>query len=252
MKLKLLQLNIWKGTYMQAVVDFVRKETFDVLTFQEVTSGIASADKKSNIFALLMDELAMKGIESVNFRFVEDPESSFANAILYRKPYVLQNKKEIQLTKPISLSYTNSDWTKAPRTALCATLTKNGESITIVTTHGAWSPIAEDTKEKIRQGALLFQYLKTIPSPFVVTGDFNAVAETKMMKTYEALTTNLTKTYNVQNTLNPNVHYAKQLFPKGLAVDHILVTPTITVRSFRIIDTPNLSDHLGIAVELET
>lgn len=250
MTIKLLQLNIWKGTYLKEIVDYVRKETFDILTFQEVTSGSASSDKTSDIFELLKEELPMKGIQSVNFKFAEDDLSFFSVAIFYAPSLTLQRSEEIPLAPISYLSLKNPDWEKASRTALSGTFIKEDREFNVITTHGAWSPEPIDTEEKIRQANVLINYLKTVKNPFVLTGDFNLRANSTVMGMYQQLAINLSEKFNIQNTLNARVHYAKKLFPPGIAVDHILVTPGVTVDSFQVIEDVDLSDHLGLAAKL--
>ena len=51
--------------------------------------------------------------------------------------------------------------------------------------------------------------------------------------------------------LNFNVHPAKQLLPNGIAVDYIFTSSEFKVHDFRVITTPDLSYHYGLALDVE-
>jgi endonuclease/exonuclease/phosphatase family metal-dependent hydrolase len=46
-------------------------------------------------------------------------------------------------------------------------------------------------------------------------------------------------------------HAAKQLFPPGLGVDFAFVSKNISVTDFHLVDTPDLSDHLGLSLTID-
>ncbi|MDQ6985641.1 MAG: hypothetical protein Q9M91_04330 [Candidatus Dojkabacteria bacterium] len=64
---------------------------------------------------------------------------------------------------------------------------------------------------------------------------------------FEELGLNLTRNYSFTNTLNPDLHRAKHLFPEGIPCDQVIVDKRIEVIDFKII-TQNISDHYGLSL----
>ena len=142
-------------------------------------------------------------------------------------------------------------WENVPNSTLVTQFKSLNKSFFVINTHGAWSPKAVDTPEKMRQGKILYEYIKKLRAPFILAGDLNLTKDTIVIKNYQSLSANLIDRYNVMNTLNPRLHYAKELFPKGLAVDYIFTSPEIRVKKFKVIDDIDLSDHLGLKLKFE-
>ena len=57
--LKFIQINIYKGKYFEALLDFLKKQDADVITMQEVTVGgfNLTDDKSVNLFEILKEKL---------------------------------------------------------------------------------------------------------------------------------------------------------------------------------------------------
>ncbi len=254
MKLKLLQLNIYRGLFTDRIIDYIKKEQFDVCTLQEVTGGIASKDKKSDTFKLLSNKLELKGILAANFNHKEDTGSYFGNTTFFN-PKLNLAKSEVLRFKPFATIEVLEDgdprWEHQPYSALILEFEYENKIFCVINTHGAWSQKAKDTREKIRQGEMLFEYIKKLDKPFILAGDFNLTRDTKVIQNYESVATNLIRQFNVKSTLNPRLHYAKNLFPSGLAVDHIFISKEFKVLNFQVLENVDLSDHLGISYEVE-
>ena len=121
----------------------------------------------------------------------------------------------------------------------------------IITTHLAWGSTPDDKEYKIIQARKLHDNLSKIENPFILTGDFNVTPDTQTVYIFNDLGKNWTTKLNVENTLNGRTHAVRQLFPPGLAVDYIFTSPGIDVKSFRLVDEVNLSDHFGLLLEFQ-
>ncbi len=251
MKLKVLQLNMFMGRHMSTIIDFLHKENFDVIHLQEVTGPVESFEKvdcyKDLTAALDMDS---ELIAPMKLRGHDD--SYFGNATFYRKDFPLINKNIVWL-KPYEEieKYEGRIIENDPRAVIHIQLQIENNVFNFLNSHLAWSPTSEDTDFKVTQGQIFVDYTRQLEAPFLVSGDFNVDPNSKIVKGFSEFSRNLTVEYNVTNTLNSRTHKAKHLFPPGIAVDFIFVSPDIKVHSFRAIEELDLSDHIGLMTEIE-
>lgn len=249
MKLKLLHLNIFMGKWLDEVIKYVKQENFDILSFQEVSGGRVSFHR-DNTFQKIMD-LGYEGEMSVNWRIKNHYASFFGNATFFKPQFTLLEKSEIWLREYRDIEDPdNRESRDDPKAPLSLLLEKDGRKLRIVNAHLAWDPTPNDTQEKIRQAKIFYDYLQSIKSPFIITGDFNVEKHTKVVKMIDKIGRNLTAENKLTNTLNSRLHKAPHLFPPGLAVDYIYVSDDIKVEKFEVLDM-DLSDHLGLYLEVD-
>lgn len=248
MTIKFLQLNIYMGKWMDRVIEYVKKEDFDILCFQEVSGGRVSF-QRDNVFQKIID-LGYDGELGVNWRIKDHYASFEGNGTFFKKDFTLLEKTEVWLNEYHEIEGPdNRESRDDPKAALSVLIEKEGVKLRIVNAHLAWTPDAKDSAEKIRQAKIFHNYLKTIKKPYIIAGDFNVEKHTQVVKMIESIgARNLTSENNVTNTLNSRLHKAPHLFPPGLAVDYILVSPDIKVSKFVVLDL-DLSDHLGLRLE---
>ena len=269
MTIKLLQLNIWKGRFLPEILEYVKQNDFDILHFQEVSGGdmtgaannyrIVEHNEKDytnkiagqNCFEEIKKQLRYEGIQIKTVSYEDDPNSYQGDATFYKPEFKLISSQEVWLSNFKTVSRTFTDWETVGRAAIISEFDKNGTNFKTVNTHLAWGEHPRDEQYKIDEAKKLYDELAKIEIPFVLTGDFNVIPETKTASIFDMLATNLSKTHHISNTLNPNTHSVKKLFPKGLAVDYIFTSPEITVKDFQLVDSPDLSDHFGLKVEIE-
>lgn len=265
-----MQLNIFQGKFLESVIDFVRKNNIDILQFQEVTGGqlsrggvnqylhIKSTPKSINSDAIGVDcfekiksDLGYDGQISINFRIAGDLNSYLGNAIFYKNCELIKTQ-EIWLKN--YQEYANPEaWdpVTTPRSCLSLQLKKQGKLINFLNTHLAWGPTPEDEPYKLDQAKILFDYVKTLNSSFIFSGDFNLNPHSQVISWFNRIGKNLTEEHAIANTLNANVHIVEKLFPPGIAVDYVFTSHDIKVKSFRLVDDVDLSDHYGLLLEIE-
>lgn len=248
MRVRVLQLNIFMGKWLDEVIKYVKKENFDILIFQEVSGGRVSFHR-DNTFQKIID-LGYDGELLANWRVKGFHGSFFGNATFFKRSFTLLERTEIWLKSYRDIEDPdNRESRDDPKAPLSLLLEKNGIQLRVVNAHLAWNPTPNDTKEKIRQAKIFYNYLKTIDAPFIITGDFNVEKDTQVVKMIDKIGRNLAREHNVINTLNSRKHKAPHLFPPGLAVDYAYVSDDIRVEKFEVLDM-DLSDHLGIYLEL--
>lgn len=251
MIIKLLHLNILYGRYIDALVHYLKDKDFDILCFQEVGNGRVSAHGTDN-FEEIKTRLGYHGEKAISWHVAGDNESYEANAILF-KPTLKLISKEVVWLKEFAkvVDFETRQFQADPRTALMLELEKDGKTFSVVTTHLSWGPNSEDEPHKLEVGKKLFEYMQHVQPPFILTGDFNVNPSTKLVSMINKLGRNLTADNHVTNTLNPRTHKATHLFPPGLAVDYIYVTEGINIKQFKVLDSLDISDHLGLYLEFE-
>lgn len=251
MRIKFLQLNIFGGKYFQNIAEFAKKENFDILNFQEVSG------KKYNGFGDDSVRLMKKHFprhhfsQAFNWRDKHDPKIYGSIATLSRKNIHILESKIIHLKKYQIIDQKNAKFQDRPHCALSQKIKTNGKPIQIINTHLVWGPTPKDTKYKTKQNQKLVSYIKSLKIPFILSGDFNLDPSSQIVKAVGKIAVDVGKKYKIKNTLNPRVYYAKHLFPPGLVVDYIFVSKKIKIKSCRVLENENLSDHLGIAAEFE-
>ena len=223
MDIKLLQLNIYQGKQYEILKKYLREEDFDILSLQEI-AGHNKAFVDLDIFEDLKKELNLKGEMVKTTNFPGDKESYAGNAILYKESLKTSNKAIVWMKPFEEILQENHDWSIQPRAALSLDFEISGKTITIVDAHMAWGENPYDKDYKSTQAKILLDYLGKLSSPFILTGDFNLVKETQIIRSFAQIARDLVSEKGITNTLNSNVHRIKELFPRGLAVDYVFTS----------------------------
>ncbi len=252
--MKLLQLNIEKGRFLNDVIDYVHKENFDVIHFQEVTGGQFSYGEADCYQRLQTSLNNYSGSVSRSLGLISDPQAYYANATFVKKNLPVAATEELWLghfTKIDQIPGNNDPrWMEKPCTALCVQVNIAQKKLWLINTHLPWSPRAVDTGDKTVLGNKIYDFVEKEKKPFVFTGDLNIRPGTKLINHLNTLGRNLIEENSIINTLNLATHKsAARIFPPGLAVDFIFVDRSLTVENFHVVDRPTLSDHLGLFLD---
>lgn len=271
MTLKILQLNIFQGKFLNRIIEYVKEEDFDILHFQEVTGGKMSRGGMYNYSAdLKLPQVTgneqVRNIDCVkiiserlnyNSDFIMthnlqgDTSSYYGNATFFKKSLKRIDCKKILLNEYKEIDLDFNEWDKIGRGALCTQFEKEGKKFWTINTHLAWGPTPLDTDVKINQSKVLIHYINALSGSIVLTGDFNVTPQTKTARQLTSFGVSQTEKNNIKNTLNSRIHPARHLFPPGLAVDYIITSPEIKVHNFKVQKDIDLSDHLGLSLEFE-
>lgn len=264
--MKLLQINIFGGVYLEELVKYVKSQNYDILCFQEITGGerfqlVSQLGGKADIKKFpskdCRQELARylpEYQQIIDIALCDRSEKSYvANGILCKKTLKVINQKSIHMggeKRFIEPGDKQSD--KYPYKAIAATLKLPGSKrlIEIITGHFSYHMSPYDTDQAIRYARKVYDYARELNTPFIITGDFNIDWRSVTVGQFNDLATNLVSHLNIKNTLNPNIHRGKHLFPEGLAVDQMFISRGIDTLGFRLI-REDLSDHYGLELEFE-
>ena len=216
---------------------------------QEVT-GLHFSFLPVDCFEEIKQELNLKGELLFSWHLRGDPSTYCGNATFFKPSLVLKERVN-HLFKPFQEIASREEIHPSviPRNALFLCFEHEGKPFWSVNTHLAWGPTPLDEPYKVEQAKILSDHLTALKEPFILSGDFNVTPNTQVVKLINAFGHNLTAEHDVTNTLNPQLHKAKHLFPQGLAVDYIVTHPALQVKHFEVIENQNLSDHRGLVVE---
>lgn len=268
MTLKLLHLNIFQGKFLPQIIDYIKAHDFDILQFQEVSGGsmskggmwtgsredMTTANPETvgiDCFETIKKTLDFEGVLNVTTAKRHEANSYIGNATFFKKTIKLVDTNVLFLRPYAEQGETPIPSKDLPRAALITTFLLNNKEIPFINCHLAWGPDHKDEPYKLEQAKKLYEYLQNLPASFILTGDFNVDRHSKIVSWLNTLAVNLVTQANITNTLNPNVHAAKILFPIGLGVDFAFVTKDLTVTDFHLVDSPDLSDHLGLSLTVE-
>lgn len=253
MTFKFIQINIFKGKYLSDLLDFLKSENPDFISMQEVTTGGFNLyfDKHVSLFDLLGDCLKMHGVFHGDLKLAGDPSSVFGNAVFSKKRILKSNVVVLKKFRPVTNAELDGESgeirEQIDRHLLDAEIDLGTSTIHIMSWHGAWTAPPHDTQETLRQARLVYDYVKTISSPFILGGDLNAIIESKAVGMIGELASNLMMNSGVDMTTNIKVH---KIAPRGFLIDYIF-----TSKHFELIklEVPQItvSDHLPVVASLE-
>ncbi|HVZ12169.1 MAG TPA: endonuclease/exonuclease/phosphatase family protein [Patescibacteria group bacterium] len=271
MKVRFLHLNIFQGKYFTRIVKFIKENDIDLLHLQEVTGGKLSKGggfsyehvPEANEMIIAQDTVGIDNLKRLkeefpyDFRFaktsgfVGDPTAYYGNGTFFRPEFKLLDEKIIVLHPENEETPEFNKWEESGRSALFLKFEIENKTFWSINTHLAWGNNPYDADYKTKQAQLIIDEIEKLKEPFILSGDFNMVAETQVVAMFEKYGTNWTKKEGITNTLNGHVHGIKKLFPPGLAVDYVFTSPEVNVKSYRLVDEIDLSDHYGMLLELE-
>lgn len=250
MTLKIIQLNMWTGRFLDAMIDFLRVEDPDIITLQEVSGGNQNSwsDTTIDTFAALREALQMQGVCAPYFGIIGDADAYQGNAVLTKGEIVTHSVAWLHPYREIRENYESSDveLQTLPRNILDVTVRFGDMDMHAIAVHGAWNREPIDTPENTRQAGILAEYVKKLGNaPFLLGGDLNMPVGSKVIATIDAVAHNAVRGSGMRTTLHPTIHRAAAQHPNGLVVDYIYTSPHFTVEKITAPVIP-ISDHLPV------
>ena len=239
MQLKILSWNIWCGTHLEGVIEFLKNADADIVALQEVCE-----DNRGNLAEVIAKKLGYKYTHAVgmNFpvRFIPgyNPKDKktikFGTAILSK--YKIVKSEVIELTK------------EDKRLIIKADIEVEDEifhvfSVHLKHTHQNPSELRDLQAENL---------IKLAPKEkTIIMGDFNALPESsviqKMTETFkDAEIGETTPTWSVYRD-GCNVCLIGEVKYK---LDYIFTSEDVKINSFKVMQSKS-SDHLPISAQIE-
>lgn len=250
-QIKFIQVNIYKGKYLDALIKFLNEQKPDFVSMQEVASGDIGyfGDKNVNIYEKVLKDTGYFGYFESDQEFSDSPISVTGNAVLSRLPIVSTNHLEVTKFRPMAVEEFADPvfFSKDSHTLVDATVNFEGTKIHILSSHGAWTAPPTDTEETIGGAAKMANYLKSLNEPFIFGIDFNAVIQSKTVGIVNSVAKNLLLESGILQTTHPKIH---KIAPRGFLIDFIFTSPEFKLVS---VEAPEIivSDHLPVVATLE-
>lgn len=120
-----------------------------------------------------------------------------------------------------------------------------GTIFSILNVHGLWNGRGKkDTPERLVQSQRIRQFMDTINTPKILSGDFNLRPDTESMRILEHGMVNLITSNNIRSTRT-------RFYPKEEQfADYILTSPDIKVNHFSVMKD-EVSDHAPLLLDFE-
>lgn len=253
MKLKHIQINIYKGKYLDSLILFLKKENPDFISMQEVTWGFLNhfEDKEVNLFEKLKDSLSMEGVCNFDWK-VKGNVGSLGNAVFSKFPIIDYKVTVLREPKEIDFEFVESEkgFPEAPRHFIDAICRVNNANVHVMSWHGAWTAPPVDTNETLRQSGIVRRYVDELNSnnaPFLIGCDLNSTMDKKTVRLISEVTNNLMIGKQIKQTTHPEIH---KIAPRGFLVDYIFISKHFRSKSLHVPEII-VSDHLPVIAELE-
>ncbi len=250
MAYKFIQVNMYKGKYLNELIQFLTDEDPDFISLQEVSGGADNLceDRNISLFVYLKDQLSLFGSEKHDYDLI-DVSGYMGNAVLSK--HKLIDTKVIPLKSYVQIDLKTSKdqnfWPNGPRHLLDCTFTVDGSYIHAMSVHGAWTAPPADTDETLRQAGIIADYLKNTNEPFLLGGDFNNVIQSKTIGLISEVSNNFLLNSGILETTNPKVH---KIAPRGYLIDFIFASRDIKLKKLTV-PRITVSDHLPVIAEVE-
>ncbi|OGD84339.1 hypothetical protein A2165_00100 [Candidatus Curtissbacteria bacterium RBG_13_40_7] len=248
--IKFIQINIYKGKWLDDLLDYLLRESPDFVSVQEITSGCTNYynDKNADLFEIIKSKLNYDGIFHIDFEVLE-PKGTFGNGVFSRHKIIDKTVLTLKDPRVLTIEETEDDsvFASLPRHMLDARCNFNGKTIHAMSWHGTWTAPPHDTDVTLKQAQMVADYLKSLKEPFILGGDLNAVPQSKTVGLFNKVTNNLMMGSGILETTNLKVH---KIAPRGFLVDYIFTSNHFRLKRLTV-PRVTVSDHLPVVAELE-
>lgn len=248
--LKFIQINIYKGQYLNALTRFLKDQDPDFISMQEVTAGEMNlCDKKLDLFEYFKKELRLNGVLDKVTKPIDSKDGYLGNAVFSK--YEILDSRVLALKNFEGLTLTEFDkeenFPLFSRHLLSAECVIGGRKVRAISWHAAWTAPPVDTEETMRQAKEVADYLKNLKEPFILGCDMNAVPQSKVAGLINQSAVNLMMNSGVLQTTHPKIH---KIAPRGFMIDYIFTSPHFKLKKLKVPEV-TISDHLPVVAELE-
>lgn len=253
MNLKIVCLNMWLGGKLfENIQPFIEQENADILCLQEVYQ--AEHSPLMQPWHAVGELAKILGYKYYAFApaFAEEVENGyrvqFGNAILSKYP--IQTSQAVFFDVPY-----NGNWKPksqeeiifTPRNLQYAEINLGEKNLHIFNVQGIWGFDGDDNDRRLAMADVIAGHIAG-KQPALLMGDFNVQEGGKTTDKIEEHMKSVFKgemktSFNLQQK-DPNSGYATAI------VDMMFASPDIQIKNHHVSDE-NISDHLGLVVEVE-
>lgn len=229
--------NIWKGKFLEKVIEQIQQENPDIVCLQEVIEQEKDGEK-INIAQQIASKLGYEFVYCKAFHTDRHtPSYDIGDAILSKFPILSSSCHFLS-----SLDEYKDSAVTEPRTAVKIEVKTDSQTLTIITCHLGYSEKFQETDIRNTQ---LDRLLTLIPkTSAILTGDFNSQPDSRVLR---ILNNSLVNTDRDQTEYS-YTEMKEENHPE-YRIDYIFITPDIIAKNFQILPT-DASDHSPLTVEV--
>jgi endonuclease/exonuclease/phosphatase family metal-dependent hydrolase len=244
MQIKLISYNIWHGTYLDKVIEFLKQEKADIVCIQE-NGQLGQAQKASNInmFAKIEEETGMMGGYAPTFG-AQTAQGKFQFGVSVYSKYPVEIVKLVPYAGVYFDFPLGQDFRYVwPSTLLITKIKLPERDLLVATTH---LPVTRETAVTARQLTAAKEVQEALKeySELILCGDMNTLPNSE---TYKVVANKFDDwTQKVEGTLHPTIHpvggknfHVDYVFARGEKLEHLKTKVPLV----------DASDHLPIVVE---
>ncbi len=239
--ISILQWNVWYLEDIKNITTFLKENKADIICLQELTIDF---DKQNNIHT--PEYIAKELGYNVHYQEITfaDKSVKLANAIFSK--YELSGTRTVWVNQEQgSGSYDDEN-----RAYVEVKVTVDGKELTVGTVHMSYTHAFEPSERKLQETDALVEAIKDNSQNFVLTGDFNAHPDSKVIKRIESHFKNLGPDYDQKTwTTKPFSYNGFEADALDWRLDYIFGSSDIVVNSSEVLQT-EFSDHLPVIIEV--
>lgn len=254
--MNVISLNIWGGLIgKRKLLKFFRDHKgVDIFCLQEIWSspnGILNGQPVASV-RLDMEKIMTYALRDIS-EVLKDHVAYFKPAYLGHYGLLILVKKDFEvIAEGDTFVYEERGHIPVDNVAFHARniqyltiKTKNGLR-TVLNFHGLWNGQGKtDSPARLIQSDRIVKFIKTLPKPHILCGDFNLLPDTQSMRIIEnSGLRNLIKEYKITSTRTSFYTKAEKF------ADYTLVSKEIIVKDFKVLPD-EVSDHSPLYLEFE-
>ncbi len=249
--MNLITLNTWggRGGHAGLMRFFHDHSGTDVFCLQEIWAGgnnemvgvVAGGQPLIGVTTTLLEDIQAVLTEH-HVVFHPHFRDYYGLAVFVKNKYSLLAEGEVFVYQKKGYESTDEPGNHA-RNLQYVTLETTSGPLTIINFHGLWNGQGKtDTPERIQQSVNIFEFTKTLTTPFIIAGDFNLRPDTESLALLErAGMRNLITEYNITST-RTSLYQKDERY-----ADYVLVSEGISVTDFAILPE-EVSDHAALSL----
>lgn len=249
--MNLITLNTWggRGGYDRLMQFFRDHSDTDVFCLQEIWAGgndemvgvVAGGQPLVGVTTTLLEDIAAI---LTNHHVVFHPHfrDYYGLAVFIKKDYPLLSQGEVFVYQKKGYESDTEPGNHARNLQYVTIETPSGH-LTVINFHGLWNGQGKtDTPDRIQQSVNIFEFTKTLSTPFIVAGDFNLRPDTESLALLErAGMRNLVTEYGITST-RTSLYQKDERY-----ADYVLVSKEIRATDFSVLPE-EVSDHAALSL----
>lgn len=247
--MNLITLNTWggRGGYGQLMQFFRDHTETDIFCLQEIWAGgnnemvgvVAGGQPLVGVTTTLLEDIAA-ALPNHHVIFHPHFRDYYGLATFVKKSYDLVAEGEVFVYHEKGYESPDEPGNHA-RNLQYVTLETPTGPLTVINFHGLWNGLGKtDTPDRILQSVNIFEFTKTLSTPFIVAGDFNLRPDTESLALLErAGMRNLVTEFGITST-RTSLYQKDERY-----ADYALTSDAIIVDDFCVLPE-EVSDHAAL------